>query len=102
MSIPSWARVGAEVVCIKREPWNLLAGVEKDQHGPCFGDVCVIQGFAGGAGRLPLCLFLGGYSDAYSIACFRPVKTIEDDISEHFAQHLKTPVRTSIRAGERA
>jgi hypothetical protein len=99
--IPSWAYVGAEVICIKRGGWTLLTG-DEDGRTPTFGNVCVI--IETGVDAFGGWIALDGYPpmSRFDVQKFRPVKTIEDDISEHFAHHLKTPARTSIRAGERA
>ena len=101
--IPSWAVKGARVVCVS-DYWDSHLDA-MDLPNPVRGEIYVIdsvdkdENATGGIG-----VYLVGFpEDAfYSLENFRPVKTIEDDISEHFAVYLKTPVRTSIRAGERA
>lgn len=100
MSIPSWAKVGAKVVCVDGEDTSgaLLSGV-----------VYTVDGISGDRYGVFLHIEAARLNDAtdgnaWLVSRFRPVseRTAKDDISEHFAVYLKTPVRTSIRAGERA
>lgn len=106
MSIPAWMKAGAKVVCVddswlgdrpltRGEIYTIKAvGFDEADIGPYAGPTAVVLALHEAENRTGACGF-----DARR---FRPVKTIDDDISEHFAVYLKTPVRTSIRAGERA
>lgn len=90
--IPSWARVGAKVVCV-RAPWL-------PQSGPSPKDVCQVAEVA--VDRGGVWLYLDGHSEwvqesatkrarhSYGVNCFRPLITQEDDIKAHFALLLET------------
>jgi hypothetical protein len=100
-SIPSWAVKGAEVECIIDAPlWFSAVPNPGLVKGGRYIIDCVSVKLSG---RVTLDLVGFEYA-TFWIGRFRPVtkRTAEDDISEHFAVYLKTPVRTSIRAGERA
>jgi len=92
--IPSWARVGAKVVCIQ-EGWDertAAPGVEFPDRVPMPGEVLTIN-WVGCAYGKAFVSFLELLPDTLGWDCagFRPVKTIEDDISEHFAIYIKSP-----------
>lgn len=91
-AIPSWARVGAKVVCIGEEQlWP---------DGPSVGEVCtireveILRGFA--ALRFeeyvsqPVYRRVFGRVVEYAFEAkyFRPLITLETDIATHFRQHL--------------
>ena len=103
MSIPSWAKVGAKVVCIN-DVWR-GRGISKLIAGDVYTIVSVHRQF--GTCKMPDGTRSSGHwvvelaevhnpddrfheakAPGHALARFRPVKTIEDDISEHFAQHL--------------
>lgn len=103
MTIPSWARVGAKVVCVDDYP-------DRYQRGPQFfvgldglrkDGVYTIRdvvrspydGARWGLRLVEIVRKVGPgdpYEVPFGIERFRPLVTIEDDIKTHFAQHLHT------------
>ena len=95
MSIPSWARVGAEVVCVRsfdkartmydkgyraRPVTNQTYRLTWVDEYPDLGVVvCCLEGFPS--------------AHAFDLKGFRPAITQSDDISAHFRHHLSNPVR---------
>ena len=99
-AIPSWARVGAKVVCVAT--WRRQT--EYHEQGPVSGEIYTIRE----VGALHLhepgvvCVRLveiknrclkyrdmpAGWEPAFRLSRFRPLITIEDDIATHFRQHL--------------
>lgn len=89
MRIPSWARVGAKVVCI-RDLWEgrRLLWAPK----PIIGSIYTIS-MVGAShnewGNFGIMLDeLKSYPYGYEIEAFRPLITQQDDIAAHFAHHL--------------
>ncbi len=103
-SIPAWAVKGARVVCVKDFRRSVRVRDLGFRGLPEVNAVYEIHGVEYWPEYSAVTLMLVGFPEeqGFDVVGFRPVKTIEDDISEHFAIYLKTPVRTSIRAGERA
>jgi hypothetical protein len=97
MSIPAWAVKGAKVVCVdafEASGWingsdPLVSGrvytVERAIISPRTGEAMLLLAEAK---RSKMFIEYAGFEAGYYASRFRPVKTIEDDISEHFAQHL--------------
>ena len=94
MGLPSWARVGAKVVCIS------TFGGRTAPHIPVKGQIYTISGLSPDHqwGEM---LSLAEFGDErisrsttrsyqYPVHCFRPLVTLEDDIEAHFAHHLTT------------
>lgn len=92
--VPSWARKGVKVVCIKRGAWGLVTGAPKtalDTTHPIFGEAYTIGEVD--AEWTPVCLRLREFHDLYNIAEFRPLvskKTMADDVAL-IKSHLKAP-----------
>jgi hypothetical protein len=103
MSIPSWAKVGAKVVCIN-DAWVGRSAITIEVGGVYtiaalrmqYGRTFLPDGRLS-SGHIvaelvevknPYDRFYPETAPGYALSRFRPVKTIEDDISEHFAQHL--------------
>lgn len=98
--IPSWARVGAKVVCINRGRLHptLIAVNEK----PPMREPLTVAGVISPAKMCPVALVIDGWPNidtdgryegqeiGWDIRRFRPLVTRsqEQDISEHFAGHL--------------
>jgi hypothetical protein len=104
MSAPSWARVGAKVVCIHK-----VAPV----HGetiPTIGAVYTVRDVVDYGDEVGLRLVeiinsVASYSDgrteaAFIVYCFKPTVTItvEDDLKAHFSHLLDAPLRVSEEA----
>lgn len=100
MSIPSWAKVGAKVVCVDDTPrLNRVSVHNGDFGGLTRGQIYTIRGYGSAGGYATLVLSeidRGIPENGFNPARFRPVKTIEDDISEHFAQHLTVRGRAPV------
>lgn len=90
--LPSWARVGAKVVCIS------AFGGRSAPHIPVKGEIYTISHLDPDHQWGPM-LQLVEFGDerisrsttrsySYPVHCFRPLVTIEDDIAAHFRQHL--------------
>jgi hypothetical protein len=93
--IPSWAVKGAKVVCIERN-WFAAGPSDIDAPDPVFGEIYTIRGIIADADyESGWGAWLTEFSECgcYDLIGFRPVHTLETDISEHFAQFLKTPSR---------
>ena len=101
--IPSWARVGAKVVCVDA---SLAPGMRWfDNEAPVEGEVYTITDvgydhevrkvtvYLAEICRGPTHVLFYGRDLGYWLGRFRPVHTLETDISEHFQQFLKTPSR---------
>jgi len=103
-AIPSWARVGAKVVCVDDAPipgqmgpgWGGLDGLTR-------GEIYTIRGHAKGSySGLPGVLLaeiirpLGrreSYEQPFRLSRFRPLVSQADDIATHFSQFLDTRAR---------
>lgn len=99
MSIPSWAKVGAKCICVDGRLYFWAPGVANSSRPPVKGEIYTIV-----ASRIDIYgdarVFIEGCPNlkafdptdhGWGVERFRPVKTIEDDISEHFAILLRTP-----------
>ena len=87
-AIPSWARVGAKVVCI-RDDW--FTDPEPGFTHPDKGDILtIIEIDADGWGgrRVGLIFAEKAQLDVYAVEFFRPLVTLEDDITTYFAELL--------------
>ncbi len=101
-AIPSWVKVGAKVICVDARSGIFVpanASFRPDLGGLRRGEIYTIRevGICPNWNRQSVWLEeihrpedVGGES-GFAIERFRPVKTIEDDISEHFAIFLSTP-----------
>lgn len=93
-AIPSWARVGAKVVCVDAR------GTRQLEAGEIYEVAWV--GLSQKK-RLPM-LGINGTTDVdgnrgeWKISRFRPLVTIEDDIATHFAEHLRQPRKIEVDA----
>jgi hypothetical protein len=84
--LPSWARVGAKVVCVNaKHSWLVEKRVyriadlgDEDSTGP----VISVEG-----------VMMGNRLARWFVGRFRPLITLEDDISTHFRQLLDVPAR---------
>lgn len=95
MSIPSWCRVGAKVVCIE-----LLARVYAETV-PVVGETYTIRdvrdyGDVVGILVSEIRNAVANYDEGdlepcFIIEAFRPLITLEDDLKAHFEQHLRAP-----------
>ena len=87
MSIPSWARVGMDIVCIDASGAEAALAV---------GGTYRIKGFSSW-GDGPEYFVISGvpfeYQDGWYPRRFRPLIAQSDDISTHFQHHLSNPVR---------
>jgi len=94
--VPSWVRVGAKCVCIKRGPWRATDGYDAIVPTPSFGEICTITDAVFSSGEW--WLLLAEYSDLepdgqvpqWSLSRFRPVvppKSQSEDVAL-FAKHL--------------
>lgn len=98
--LPSWARVGAKVVCVTEHGRGLPSDWDA---GPQVGEVYTISrayiGFVGALAvpsitlaECPVIDLLTGQEWAgYDVDRFRPVVTIEDDLEAHFTTLLHVP-----------
>ena len=97
MDLPSWARVGAKVVCVDDVDHRETRYLHKDWVSA--GQTYIIREvyFDGG---LPGFLLVGvkghinpvcGLEQGYAISRFRPLVDQQTDIATHFAHHLKQP-----------
>lgn len=85
MSLPSWARVGAEVIYVDDSPGR-LGGEDVMKVGQTYVLRAVTDEFAE-----PACRVHGDGLRSYefmALSRFRPLITLEDDIATHFRQHL--------------
>lgn len=100
-SLPSWARVGAKVVCVYDE-WHDMDSLAP-VSGPECDEVCTIAAVEV-SGSWGVSLFLvehpTPFSDGFLIDGFRPLVPIEEDIATHFAHLLNTrqPRKTGVDA----
>jgi len=96
--IPSWARVGAKIICVLQI------------HGPARSDVQFptvkkeytireVQLFAEGAGlhlveitNSVMFTDKGILEPYFHISAFRPLVSLESDLETHFVQFLRTPL----------
>jgi hypothetical protein len=95
MSIPAWARVGAEVVCVRSfqnartvydQGYRSKPAINKtyrltwvDEYPDLGVTVCCLDGFPS--------------AHAFDLKGFRPAISQADDISTHFQTLLSTPVK---------
>ena len=92
MDLPSWARVGAKVVCIDAGPprngmpikHNLVAGQTYVISDLCTAPFWSSPGVRVAGLRWPH----NGWAD---LSRFRPLVDQQTDIATHFAHHLKQP-----------
>lgn len=98
MSLPSWARVGAKVVCVdavgapelvERQTYTIEAiddvPLRLGGLGVWLVEVSIMQNAVGS--------YYG-----FRLSRFRPLVTIEDDITTYFAELLTAPVRVTEEA----
>ena len=94
-AIPSWARVGAKVVCIKGATRNKVGGWAPQTNG-----IYTIRStfFAEGWGwfirveEFVACDVLwNGIEPGWDLPRFRPLVTLSSDIAEHFEHLLDVP-----------
>jgi hypothetical protein len=110
MTIPSWCRKGAKVVCIKRDAWKPVNGAPKPcgETDPTYGQALTIREVeVSGAYVIlrfaeivnPPLRFAGGHRRecGYLVGNFRPVVSQKDDLATHFEQYLKTDHRATER-----
>ena len=83
MTVPSWARVGAKVVCVDTSPgdWN-------GRGGFVAGEIYTLTWVWTHRNGTPVCAVSAFPRSIARISRFRPLITIEDDIATHFRQHL--------------
>lgn len=95
--IPSWARVGAKVVCVKVGKWEVVSpGVGKD-GGPCFGEICTIEAvWMGGAAFIDLVEYPG--HKGFWIARFRPL--VDDEIEATLYRTKRIPSRAKRKTAD--
>ncbi len=86
-AIPSWARVGAKVVCV-RAPWSTTP--EPGFAHPMVGDVLTVSG-TDIRWRVGLTFAEKHPNDVYNVDNFRPLVTLSSDIAEHFEHLLDVP-----------
>jgi len=87
--IPSWARVGAKVVCIDAE-WEAVDAGCRGSLDPSLQEICTIQGVYSSLGFVYFALV--GYDGAdYEISGFKPLISQADDIATHFKALLDVP-----------
>lgn len=85
-AIPSWARVGAEVVYVDDSPGRLFDGDVLLKVGQAYVLRAVTDEFAE-----PACRVHGDGLRSYefmALSRFRPLITLEDDLEAFFRQHL--------------
>lgn len=109
--IPIWARVGAKCVCVDASGTNPFAdGSGWREDAPTVGAIYTISAtwIDEGTGA-PVAEFvelqrssrscdIHGAVLGYGIYRFRPLVTLEDDITTYFAELLTTPVRVEEEA----
>lgn len=102
--LPSWARVGARVICIDDVP---DAGKSFPDYMPTKGDICVIAGFSASGYRDEPTLVIEGHPNwcaihrrevGYFVRRFRPLITLEADLEAHFSQLLHVPSTHTVDA----
>lgn len=105
-AMPSWVAIGRECVCINAD-WNddacLRLGIQPPSRVPMLNEVLRIVQVVDGAvttGCLDTCYlaFEGIPPFLYAVNCFRPLVTLEDDITTYFAELLNAPVRITEEA----
>ena len=87
--IPSWARVGAKVVCVDAGPGDVRTGTQRLVAGEIYTLSEVTDEF-----RVPACKIAEhGYGrDEYCrLDRFRPLITQQDDLANHFKALLDVP-----------
>lgn len=100
--IPSWARVGAKVVCVQGSQPRPNSTYDLRSTMPIVGEVYTLRHVMAtpkGAGVWleeivnPIGNPAKGWNGetGFHLSCFRPVKTIEDDIATHFEALLRAP-----------
>lgn len=100
MSIPSWAHVGAKVVCVDASAPAGCSWVEDDS--PVVGQqYTIVRAFIGALGnpsvhlmeieRGPRARRLFGDNIGYGLFRFRPLVSIEGDLAAHFHKLLDVP-----------
>jgi hypothetical protein len=99
--LPSWARVGAKVVCVDAacRPGRFWRPSEAPVQGKIY---TVAAAFFNPAGeprihlvelqRSPETIKVLGYLAGYRVERFRPLITLEDDLEAHFRILLRQPV----------
>ena len=92
-TIPSWARIGAKVVCINGGTTNSL-GFDYLGRVPVTGGVYTVTKVVRETGDRYWLLVLAGFEVGrdcgWNIARFRPLVSQADDIATHFAYLLDT------------
>lgn len=103
-TIPSWARPGAEVVCVSSDWVGSGHGISDALlPDPVKGETYTIDDVEADPDmKSGVGVWLRGFHDEgfYCLSNFRPVtkRTAEQDIAEHFSHHLRQPVRETERA----
>ena len=105
--LPSWARVGAKVVCVDAacRPGRFWRPSEAPTQGNIY---TVAAAFFNPAGdprihlvelqRSPETIKVLGYLAGYRVERFRPLITLEDDLEAHFRQLLHVPSTPKVEA----
>ena len=100
-AIPSWARVGAKVVCVDNGPHQSSTGWAEDDDIPSVGGVYTVSNVFTDPYR-DVVFHLAelrrgymskrewGYDTGYGVWRFRPLVSQSDDIATHFAHLLDT------------
>lgn len=84
--MPSWAVKGRKVVCVDDSPGrhpHQVPNTKKPTVGPIYVILDTIVD-----GNFGLCLEVTGADGFWAVDRFKPLITIEDDISTHFAALL--------------
>lgn len=97
--LPSWAVRGAKVVVVGYRGPGARSGAHPLKMGDIYTIRDVLYGPESGLPcirlveirRSPVRTSLGVYEPMYRLRGFRPLHTIETDISEHFAELLNVP-----------
>lgn len=102
-----WAKVGAKVVCIKKGRW---ASAEDGETPPKYGEIYTIRDVAHSGTETylrfqeiinPKFHYADGYVEAaWYVGAFRPLITLEDDISMFTALTNMSPIERLDRLKE--
>ena len=92
--LPSWARVGAKVVCVDGKP--RLCSTAPLPHEGAIYTIRGVEWCVWGSGDVGPAVYLveinrgksAGREWPFGLNRFRPMVTQEDDIATHFRQHL--------------
>ena len=90
-AIPSWARVGAKVVCVRDFAESFTIRDQGYRRLPVVNEVYVITKVEAWPQYSAVTLDLLGLDPVgYDVQGFRPLVSQADDIATFFAQHLNT------------